>query len=390
MAKGAFIGVDSKARKIKKMYIGVDGKARKVKKAYIGVDGKARLFWSGGAGKWVALTTANSYTSTDLTTWSASDSTFKNSYSVTYGNGKFFVGDFKGSGSYTIWSSSDGLTWTSVKTFSYVGITTLRYMNGKLFICATGGRKYFYYSNDNGVTWTTVSTPSKLSDNVTNYNLQGIAYGLVDGETSPKYFVYLNMSESNGSTGIFYPDKILVYNESFQYEKELVMPTFNSQWVSMYQTCFIGVSDGSLKIIHDRRGTGVNDAGHLIFTTYKDSTFKNVYSKSKPSTSTFTVTGCVCVDGFTTWIMPNVSTLCKYDESTDSVTASTTNLFQTSLNGIVGCYDGDKYVVVNGTKASYSSDKGTTWTQVRINSSSSITFRDAICCDIDGGGIVQN
>lgn len=45
MAKGMYIGVDSKARKAKKMYIGVDGKARKIKKMYIGVDGKARLFY---------------------------------------------------------------------------------------------------------------------------------------------------------------------------------------------------------------------------------------------------------------------------------------------------------------------------------------------------------
>lgn len=46
MAKGAWIGVGGKARKIKNMYIGVGGKARKIKKAWIGVGGKARLFFS--------------------------------------------------------------------------------------------------------------------------------------------------------------------------------------------------------------------------------------------------------------------------------------------------------------------------------------------------------
>lgn len=50
MAKGAYIGIAGKARKIKKMYIGVGGKARKVKKAYIGIGGKARLFFSSGYG----------------------------------------------------------------------------------------------------------------------------------------------------------------------------------------------------------------------------------------------------------------------------------------------------------------------------------------------------
>ena len=46
MAKAVYVGVDSKARKMKKAYIGIDGKARKVKKRYIGVGGKARLCYS--------------------------------------------------------------------------------------------------------------------------------------------------------------------------------------------------------------------------------------------------------------------------------------------------------------------------------------------------------
>ena len=46
MTKACYIGVDGKARKVKKIYIGIAGKARKVKKAYVGVGGKARLFYS--------------------------------------------------------------------------------------------------------------------------------------------------------------------------------------------------------------------------------------------------------------------------------------------------------------------------------------------------------
>jgi hypothetical protein len=46
MAKGIYVGVDSKARKVKKAYVGVDNKARKVKKGYIGVGGVAQLFYS--------------------------------------------------------------------------------------------------------------------------------------------------------------------------------------------------------------------------------------------------------------------------------------------------------------------------------------------------------
>jgi hypothetical protein len=46
MAKGAYIGVNNVARKIKKSYIGVDGIARKIKKAYIGIGGVARPCFS--------------------------------------------------------------------------------------------------------------------------------------------------------------------------------------------------------------------------------------------------------------------------------------------------------------------------------------------------------
>lgn len=47
MAKGCYIGVDGKARKVKKGYVGVGGVARKIKKAYIGVGGVARPCWGG-------------------------------------------------------------------------------------------------------------------------------------------------------------------------------------------------------------------------------------------------------------------------------------------------------------------------------------------------------
>ena len=46
MAKAVYVGVGSKAHKMKKAYIGIGGTARKVKKMYIGVGGKARLCYS--------------------------------------------------------------------------------------------------------------------------------------------------------------------------------------------------------------------------------------------------------------------------------------------------------------------------------------------------------
>ena len=51
MAKAVYVGVGSKAHKMKKAYIGIGGKARKVKKMYIGVGGKARLCYSAEADK---------------------------------------------------------------------------------------------------------------------------------------------------------------------------------------------------------------------------------------------------------------------------------------------------------------------------------------------------
>lgn len=58
MAKKAYIGVNSKARKVNKIYIGVNGVARRVKKAYIGVGGYARPFWPSGLQQYGQVSTA--------------------------------------------------------------------------------------------------------------------------------------------------------------------------------------------------------------------------------------------------------------------------------------------------------------------------------------------
>lgn len=44
-SRNIYIGVDNKARHVKKLYVGVNGVARRIKKAYIGVNGVARLFY---------------------------------------------------------------------------------------------------------------------------------------------------------------------------------------------------------------------------------------------------------------------------------------------------------------------------------------------------------
>ena len=47
MAIKPYIGIDNKARQVKKCYVGISDKARAVKKAYIGIDGKARCIFNG-------------------------------------------------------------------------------------------------------------------------------------------------------------------------------------------------------------------------------------------------------------------------------------------------------------------------------------------------------
>lgn len=62
MAKAVYVGVDSKARKMKKAYIGIGGTARKVKKMYIGdSSGKARLCYSAEADKFGTATPLSKY-----------------------------------------------------------------------------------------------------------------------------------------------------------------------------------------------------------------------------------------------------------------------------------------------------------------------------------------
>lgn len=66
MSKGAYIGVNGVARKIKKGYIGIDGVARKIKKAYIGVGGIARPCWNGGKVTYYGTATPLTSTVSDM------------------------------------------------------------------------------------------------------------------------------------------------------------------------------------------------------------------------------------------------------------------------------------------------------------------------------------
>lgn len=47
MAKGIYVGIDDKSRKVKKLYVGIGNKAKRVYHVFVGVNGKARLVYEG-------------------------------------------------------------------------------------------------------------------------------------------------------------------------------------------------------------------------------------------------------------------------------------------------------------------------------------------------------
>lgn len=105
MAKAVYVGVNSKARKMKKAYIGIGGKARKVKKMYIGdSSGKARLCYSAELEK-VGMATALSTTRYDMR-------------AATVGKYALFAGGYisKSSFGYSVSSSVDAYNTSLTKS----------------------------------------------------------------------------------------------------------------------------------------------------------------------------------------------------------------------------------------------------------------------------------
>ena len=127
MAKGAYIGIADKARKVKNMYVGIDGKARKVKKAYIGVGGVAKLFFTSG----VDATTKNIWSSTT----GISDITFSE-----YLNGYYILGGKNNKTAMIAYATDPEGTWTTVNLGSVGnsgGIKGIGYIDGYYVVGGT-------------------------------------------------------------------------------------------------------------------------------------------------------------------------------------------------------------------------------------------------------------
>lgn len=159
MSKGAFVGVDGIARKIKSGYVGVDNVARKIKKAYVGVGGVARPCWSGGELTYYGTTTG-------LTPYVSDHPCRYDLASESVGNHVIFAG---GRGCNKVDAYSDKLVKSELSTLSGY----LSWLDGAPvgdYAIFAGG----YSCTDSVDAYNSAlvkSTPSKLS--VSRYSLAG-------------------------------------------------------------------------------------------------------------------------------------------------------------------------------------------------------------------------
>ena len=173
-----------------------------------------------GNGKYVAVgaddTTGNYsiYTSTDGTTWSTTSvgpTTAGGFLGVTYGNGKYIAVGAVGSDdtNYSIYTSTDGTTWSTTS----VGPTTagvflgVTYGNGKYVAVGSTNNitfgNYSIYTSTDGTTWSTTSvgpnTPGAFLG-VTYGNGKYVAVGSTNNITFGNYSIYTSTDGTTWST----------------------------------------------------------------------------------------------------------------------------------------------------------------------------------------------
>jgi hypothetical protein len=245
MGKGMYIGVDSKARKVKKMYVGVDGKARKVKKVYVGdANGKARLCWSGELGLYLFTMTGSSYTSSDGINYTKSTVEKPDWFHrVVYALGKFWALQ-PGYSNGKVYTSSDGVNWTLVSTIPdktyFNSNTTFRYQNG-VFI-AIGIKQSSSYNNmavsTDGINWTCANFKCTNNSSFTyERSPLDIRYGTIGGVTG--WYV------------------CTAYASSPYYIEMSVFKTFDE------------LKSGSATYLHRYYGTATNSDGRMVIRNNK-------------------------------------------------------------------------------------------------------------------------
>lgn len=165
MAKKAYVGVSSKARKTKKIYIGVSGKARKVKKGYIGVNGKARLFFTGQL-ELVKKSNAISLSVARRDIGGASNDNYA-----------LFAGGYGGDGSGTVQVNIDAYNASLTRSLTYMdyyaeGVGGGTIGNVALLIGGYNRTPYKYFSTvDNSLVFTRVFTSGTGNSDVKTVKL---------------------------------------------------------------------------------------------------------------------------------------------------------------------------------------------------------------------------
>ena len=185
----AYIGdSNSKARKIKSAFVGIDGKARKIKKIYVGDEnGKARLAWQ-------SIVEAGSVKFTSSTTWTV-PSGIKKIDIFCCGGGGGAGGSYK--------TVNAGSSWS--QKYYYGSCGAGGYTATKLSYDVTPGQQlqitvgqggaaglYYYYQNYNG--------------EVTNFGTTTSSNGMTNGGAGGQSKVVLNgttiISANGGNGGI--------------------------------------------------------------------------------------------------------------------------------------------------------------------------------------------
>ena len=144
-----------------------------------------------GNGLFVVNGSTGIWTSPDAITWTQR-LTSAQTYSVKYANSKFFAGGSNG----IMFTSTDGISWTSLGQIATLNTTTFRnieYLGSNTWYASSSTSSNSIRSTDNGQTWSSLSAPaSSLS----------IAYdgttlvGTVAGNSATSYYVSSNGGSS--------------------------------------------------------------------------------------------------------------------------------------------------------------------------------------------------
>lgn len=362
MAKGEYIGVSGKAKKVKKMYVGIGGKAKKVKKAYIGVGGKAKLFWSGAEGTFLVSfgtisTGDRKYAIIDRSnlTITINELTSRGLQQIAYCKGRWFASYYRYSYDTIIYLaySTDGITWTEITDFGYQS-------SGNMRLCADDEYVYVMRSDANGMRLDAINATTLSITYIYNPS------------------TYYNL----GAPFVAYDNKILIgvsYYSNATYRNTRTITRDGSTFISSVLSTTIGISSvspyGSSQEKTITSSTNASDLNTYL-SYYKNGTItitqtKYVYATQYHSGSGVVYGNKVFTDGLQT--------------SSDGTTWNGNQVGQLGM-AVVGYGDGVFIRIGAGDSNSkiklYYSENGTTWTelgQIETGSGTAFSNRYLFC-----------